>query len=316
MSKQAEDLTDAITSGLFQIPFHPLGYVKVLAQVGHEPLAPFKSLNIFGREQIFYPNCLKYCGYIYAVEGIPGLYRGLGMKIVSHTISTYVYARTRRMMKDAEDTKDLDSKKDNEKGIQYLLQLTSKKITARCWAVIFSHPFHVMCLRSMAQFVGGETRYSSWNIFKNGMEIYRYEGVQGFFSGLVPRLLFEASTLALTGAITYFVSFYVIDSKEYDGIINLISSLFASSVTYPISLVSTVSSISGSQLIAGQPPRMPRYKSWVEVFKVHYESNQLKRGSTGFFRVYIPKINIDKTNTIDDFHHAGFKLNTVVEKEL
>lgn len=62
-----------------------------------------------------------------------------------------------------------------------------------------------MCLRSMAQFVGGETRYrliiqiflsykfhikniknfcillSSWNIFKNGLEIYRFEGIQGFF---------------------------------------------------------------------------------------------------------------------------------------
>lgn len=39
----------------------------------------------------------------------------------------------------------------------------------------------VMCLRTMAQFIGGETRYSSWNIIKNGLEIYRYEGVQGFF---------------------------------------------------------------------------------------------------------------------------------------
>jgi hypothetical protein len=33
MSKQIEDLTDAITSGLFQIPFYPLSYVKVLTQV-------------------------------------------------------------------------------------------------------------------------------------------------------------------------------------------------------------------------------------------------------------------------------------------
>merc|ERR1719468_592550 len=140
-----------------------------------------------------------------------------------------------------------------EKGIHHLIKLTQKKMTARCWAVILSHPLHVMCLRSMAQFVGGETRYSSWNIFKNGLEIYRYEGIQGFFDGLVPRLLFETSTIAMTGAITYFVSYYIIDSKEYDGIINLISSLFASSVTYPMSLVTTVSAISGSQLIAGQP---------------------------------------------------------------
>ncbi len=38
MSKQVEDLTDAITSGLFQIPFHPLSYVKVLAQVSETAL--------------------------------------------------------------------------------------------------------------------------------------------------------------------------------------------------------------------------------------------------------------------------------------
>lgn len=305
MSKQVEDLTDAITSGLFQIPFHPLSYVKVLAQVGHEPLAPFKSLNMFGREQLFYPNCLQYCGYIYSVEGVSGLYRGLGLKIASHTIGTYVYARTRRMMNENEDTKEI---KENEKQMHHLIQLTSKKITARCWAVIFSHPIHVMCLRTMAQFVGGETRYSSWNIIKNGLEIYRYEGVQGFFDGLMPRLLFEASTIALTSSLTYFVSFYIIDCKDYDGIITLLSSLFASSLTYPLQLVSSVSSISGSQLIAAQPPRMAVYKSWIDVFKQHYESNQLKRGSTGFFRVCLPRI--DNTNTVDDFHQIGFKLNT------
>lgn len=298
---QVEDLTDAITSGLFQIPFHPLGYVKVLAQIGHEPLAPYKALSIFGREQMFYPNCLKYCSYIYAVEGVSGLYRGLGLRVLSHTVSTFTYARTRRMM--MEDN-EKDQLKDN--GIQTMLQLTSKKITARCWAVILSHPIHVMCLRSMAQFVGGETRYSSWNIFKNGLEIYRFEGVQGFFNGLMPRLIFEASTIALTGAITYFVSCYVIDSKEYDGVINLLSSIFASSLTYPASIVSTVSSISGCQLVAGQ--KMPQYRSWLDVFKHHYETQQLKRGSTGFYRIYIPRI--DDSNTIDEFHHAGFTLNT------
>lgn len=308
MSKQVEDLTDAITSGLFQIPFHPLSYVKVLAQVGHEPLAPFKSLNMFGREQLFYPNCLQYCGYIYSVEGFSALYRGVGLKVMSHTLSTYVYSRSRRMMNEADETKDEDVKKEKEKGIHHLIKLTQKKMTARCWAVILSHPLHVMCLRSMAQFVGGETRYSSWNIFKNGLEIYRFEGIQGFFNGVMPRILFEVSTIALTSTITYMVSYYVIDSKEYDGVINLISSLFASSVTYPLSLVSTISSIGGSHLIAGQPPMAKNYKSWIEVFKHYYENNQFKRGSTGFFRVYIPRI--DDTNTIDDFHQAGFKLNT------
>jgi len=48
----------------------------------------------------------------------------------------------------------------------------------------------------MAQFVGGETNYSSWNIFANALEIYRSDGISGFFYGLIPRMLFEVSTIA------------------------------------------------------------------------------------------------------------------------
>lgn len=33
----------------------------------------------------------------------------------------------------------------------------------------------------MAQFIGGETNYSSWNVFSNTVEIYKSEGISGFF---------------------------------------------------------------------------------------------------------------------------------------
>jgi hypothetical protein len=38
-----------------------------------------------------------------------------------------------------------------------------------------------MGLRCMAQFVGGESNYSSWNIIQNAQEIFRNEGLGGFF---------------------------------------------------------------------------------------------------------------------------------------
>lgn len=307
MSNQMKDVNEALLSSLLQIPFYPLSYVKVLEQVGHEPLAPIKSINFFGREQLYYPNNFRYCNYIYAVESFSGLYRGLGMKLISHTLSTYVYSRTRRLMIQAEEANELDINKKNTNSLPYLLTLTSNKVTAKCFSIIVSHPFHVMTLRCMVQFIGGETRYSSWNIFQNFLEIYRCEGVAGFFSGLVPRLLFEASTVVLTSALTHLIKVYVTDNKETVGIINLFASIFSSSVTYPLSLVSTVSSVSGCQLIAGQPPRIQYYKSWIDVFKQHYENNQLKRGSTGFFRVYIPA---NAQNSEAEFEQAGFRLNT------
>mgnify|MGYP001810657105 CR=1 FL=1 len=113
-----------------------------------------------------------------------------------------------------------------------------------------------MALRCMAQFVGGETNYSSWNVFQNTVEIYRGEGVAGFFrwikkiqqqkklslinkqqkiliymkhfsisSGLIPRLLFEASTIAIANTVAYLIKTYVFEEKEIDALIDLVASV-------------------------------------------------------------------------------------------
>ncbi|RNA18405.1 mitochondrial carrier -like protein [Brachionus plicatilis] len=287
--KKEPSASSSLTAGLFQTPFYPLSYIKVLIQIGHEPLPPFKSRSIFGREQFFYPNNFSYMRYVYSVEGIAGLYRGLGMKIISQSVATYVYDSVNVMLDESVDQEQSVEKKDkNEDKIAVFIKQTSKELTARCWGVIFSHPFHVMGLRCMAQFIGGETAYSSWNPFHNIAEIYRGEGIQGFFSGLIPRILFEASTIALTSSLAYLIKNYVYEDKEIDALIDLFSSLIANSVTYPLSLVSSISCISGSSIMAARPPRMALYASWIDVFKHLYDTNQLKRGSSSFFRVYQP----------------------------
>lgn len=91
------------------------------------------------------------------------------------------------------------------------------------------------------------------------------------FSGLIPRLLFEASTIAIANAIVYVAKKYIFEDKEFDTIVDLFASLLSNSLTYPLSLVSSISSISGSALVAAKPPRMPSYESWVDVFKHLYE---------------------------------------------
>jgi len=289
-----------------QAPTHPLNYVKILMQIGHEPLPPFRSRNLFGREQYFYPNAFSYVRYVYSVEGLTGLYRGLGMRIVSHSVATLVYNQVSLMIEEGESANDATAERPDNNKLSVLVKQTSKEITAKCWSVVLSHPFHVMALRCMAQFVGGETNYSSWNVFQNIGEIYRTEGILGFFSGLVPRILFEASTIGLTNALAYLIKNYVFDDKDFDGIIDLFSSLVASSVTYPLSLVSTVSTISGSALVAGRPPRMAVYASWIDVFRNLYETNELKRGSAVFFRAYHQPLTKQPT---------GFTLSQVPPKK-
>ena len=123
-------------------------------------MPPFKGKTFFGREQLFYPNSFQYCAYVYSVEGLSGLYRGLGMKIISQSIGHFVSSKAARMIADADEKKDkVEKKDDNKKGLKLLVKITTNKIHARCWGIVLSHPFHVMSIRCMAQFVGGETRY-------------------------------------------------------------------------------------------------------------------------------------------------------------
>lgn len=291
----SKDLALSLASGLSEVPMYPMNFVKALYQMSHEPLPPFQSKTIFGKEKLFFPNSFKYIKYMYSCDGFSGLYRGLGMKVISHSVGSIVYSQVSKYMDENEDVLNKNlvvSEGETENKFEVFRKKTSREITIRCWAVVISHPFHVMALRCMAQFVGGETNYSSWNIFQNAIEIYRGEGISGFFNGLIPRVLFEVSAIAIASGLAYSLKTYVFEDGEpqQDKIIDMASSLFANSITYPLTVVTTVSCVSGSSLVAGLPPKMPMYNSWIGVFKHLYESKGLNKGSSHFYRVFVPPV--------------------------
>lgn len=77
--------------------------------------------------------------------------------------------------------------------------------------IIISQPFHVISVRMMAQFIGRESIYKS--IFGSIAEIYRMEGIMGFFSGLVPKILCDVACLVLTSSTVFLLNKYVIKDK-------------------------------------------------------------------------------------------------------
>lgn len=285
----------AVGSGLSELPVYPLNFIKTLMQLSHEPLPPFPSKTIFGKEKLFYPNSFEYMKYIYSCDGFSGLYRGVSMKILSTSVGTVVAHKLAKYMDENEDIISKSfvvQENEAENKFEIFRKKTSRDMTIRCWAVVISHPLHVMALRCMAQFVGGESNYSSWNIFQNALEIYKSEGISGFFNGLIPRLLFEVSSIAIASSLVYVIKSYVIEDEKLqnDKLIDMSAGLFANSITYPLSVVTTISCVSGSTLAAGRPPKMPTYNSWVGVFKHLYETNGLKKGSSHFFRVFVPTV--------------------------
>lgn len=277
-------------SGLAELPVYPLNLIKTLMQISHEPLPPFPSKTIFGKEKLFYPNSFVYIKHVYNVDGFFGLYRGFGIKALSTSVSNLVANKLAKFIDENEVVGVVDDS--DEKSLAVFKRKLSRDVRIKCWAIVISHPLHVMAMRCMAQFVGGESSYSSWNIFQNALEIYRGEGISGFFNGLIPRMLFEVSTVAIASGVAYTLKTYILDDDKFrnDKVVEMGSGLFANSITYPLAVVCTVSCISGANLVAGKPPKMPVYNSWVGVFKHLYETNGLKKGNSHFFRVFVPTV--------------------------
>jgi len=263
---------------------HPLTYVKVLIQFGHEPLPATQTKTWFGKRVWRLPNFFEYVGHIKRVDGWLGLYRGLGPRIAHNIINTTFTNVVSRKIKEENEE---DSASVDVKSVSVFLNETAKLAVARTVGCFASYPFHVISVRMMVQFIGGETPYS--NILSSIKEIYREEGLLGFFSGLIPHLIGELFALWMLRTLNYLAMNYLV-SQEFSQLDEVrsysqgISNYIASFVTYPFQLVTNIMSVNGSKLAAGNPPLVTIYSSWTDCWVELGKQGLRSRGSTLFRR--------------------------------
>ncbi|XP_054735238.1 mitochondrial carrier homolog 2 [Anastrepha obliqua] len=263
---------------------HPFEYSKVLIQLGYEPIPPRPGTSFLGRPIMVLPNIFQYAGYIRKMDGFYGCYRGLAPKLVGSIVSMIFSEKIAdRVGLPEVDDKDKDDNNltDEELYIQFKVNL-KRDVVLSVSGIIVSQPFHVISLRMMAQFIGREKLYSS--IFGSIKEIYKTEGVLGFFAGLVPKLLCDVVCLVLTSTTVFVLNKYAIKDKigrQYNA--GFVQFAF-SSILYPLQVVSTCMSVTSSRLMAGRPPVMPKYKNWVDCWNDLQTRGELKRGSSLFWR--------------------------------
>ncbi|XP_010567045.1 PREDICTED: mitochondrial carrier homolog 2-like [Haliaeetus leucocephalus] len=80
----------------------PLMYVKVLVQVGYEPLPPTLGRNVFGRQVYQLPGLFAYAKHIVKVDGRAGLFKGLTPRLCSSAIGTVVHGKVLQRYQEAE----------------------------------------------------------------------------------------------------------------------------------------------------------------------------------------------------------------------
>lgn len=264
--------------------WHPIEYAKVLIQIGHEPVPPHATKTLFGRPALALPNVLQYIAYIKRVDGFVGCYRGLGPKLCASTISSITYQKL--CVKKAEEGTDAaeDDETAEDRRDTIFLRDLSRDVVCHTAAIVASQPFTVIALRMMAQFVGGENKYCG--VFSSIREIFHENGILGFFSGIVPRILGEIASTVIASTLTFIVNSYLVNDKDLKKFTASSMAFIAGTITYPFQVVSNCMAVNNSGLIAGMPPHMPVYTSWIHCWSHLSHTNQLKRGSSLLFRYY------------------------------
>ncbi|XP_002740504.1 mitochondrial carrier homolog 2-like [Saccoglossus kowalevskii] len=268
---------------------HPMGYVKVLIQCGHEPLPPQIGRNIFGRSQMQLPGLFAYIKHIKSVDGFLGLYRGFFPRLCSGLTGSLVSSHVQEQLSDPNEDDSTKKNKFKNKSLQAMMEQSAKDTAARFAAILASQPFHVITVRCMVQFVGRETKYNS--LFGSIREIYNEEGILGFFAGLIPRLLGEVASLWLANTLMYIINAYILDEEmsnvnELRSYSMAVTGFFSNMICYPFALVGNIMAINNCGLAAGEPPKTLVYADWRECWRWLSKEGQLKRGSSLFWRPY------------------------------
>ncbi|NWW69274.1 MTCH2 protein, partial [Ifrita kowaldi] len=198
------------------------------------------------------------------------------------------------------------SKKEPVSSLEQVLKETSREMVARSAATLITHPFHVITLRCMVQFIGRETKYSG--TLSAFTTIYREEGILGFFAGLIPRLLGDILSLWLCNMLAYLINTYALENgvgsapgsglwelmggssrgvstmTEMKSYSQAVTGFFASMLTYPFVLVSNLMAVNNCGLAGGLLPYAPTYSSWLDCWSQLHREGNMSRGNSLFFR--------------------------------
>jgi carrier protein len=295
----------------FAAPFYPIRYVQRLIQLGYEPFPPRRHFSIlFQRYQYYYPGVFSYARALAGEGGWMSLYHGVGTQFVSDIVETtannYLYPIIHSTIvkiplpftprPGTGDMPDTDPNFNRSLPLiltrgtrRFLVSLLSKSVVQ-----IIVHPFHVISIRNMAQLIGKENVYKG--VWQSCREIYKTEGIGGFYSGLVPALLghlcvalihsslwllFEIIVANLTSDVSKFITWSLVAMP--------MMAYIPGTYSYPFFLMSNMMAVTGSNLAAATPPRVPVFTGWMHCYRHLKTTGNLYRGSAILFSRYAYK---------------------------
>ncbi|KAH8284461.1 hypothetical protein KR018_012613, partial [Drosophila ironensis] len=265
---------------------YPYEFAKVLIQLGHEPLAPrpFRWPFLDQRPHFFLPGVHRYVQHIQQVDGYLGLYRGLPARLISSSVEYLmgdVFLNLIGLTPYQNNNTNSSSIRTRPGWTEFFYNLLRNSLRL-CTAVALSHPFHVVMVRQIAQFIGREAVYDG--VLSGLRFLITQEGWIGMYAGVVPRLVGEMTVLFVTSCLSHMCRRLIPMSRMQQQYNAVIIQMVASLLVYPLEVTSSCMACSGAPLTACEPPKMPVYINWADCLTDLYTRGGHNRGALLFWR--------------------------------
>lgn len=260
----------------------PINVVKVLIQVGYEPLPPRyvkPGWFFFSTGGFYYPNIYKYMRYLSEKEGTKlVLYRGLTPRLCSVIVTNTVRSEVLSLIPTSK----------SRCPPEQILSEVGRQCAATSLAVIASHPLLVVTNRMIVSLIGHEDKYSS--VFGTISTIFSEEGLLGFYAGIIPHLLGEVSGKAIEVLIQEIIEKLEVNKKlglppPEDGKATVLPvSALHGFLSYPFALTTTIMTVNNCGMAVSDLPTMQgTEEGWFACIKSLWTSGSIKRGSNLMF---------------------------------
>lgn len=308
---------------------YPISFARTLVQLGHEPYPMVKGRKwIFcGQEKFYLPNLLKYVSNVYNSHGFPTIFTGIGANALLNITGNFgSFAVTLYLdhfyPEIGGDINDLELEKKDENQMEELGAFPKFRIHTRkairesianIAGIIISRPFAVIMVRQIAQHIGNDIKYTSFDPIQPLLRIGDEEGPAGLFSGLIPNIIAGLVQIWGMSVLNYGIDLaYKQFEIEYNARddpdarkmlaqtrigVNCLSKLLVNNLSYPFEVVSSVMAVAGSGLFVSLLPYSPIFTHWTDAYD-YLKPIELYRGAKIFMREEKGSIRVNGNNQV------------------
>lgn len=243
-----DDSSGLARSLAFTVAGYPIYLARTLIQIGYEPVPP----NQYGR----LPNIFSYITIIREQRGYTALYTGLSYYLPAVVLKQSSYDLMSTVTNHKRDTKESD--------ISEIIAVCLRESALKIQSTIITYPLLTLSIGYIsASFFGTK-------------ETVEYT-IESLYKGIIPKLIIEVA-MVWVSVISRRVTAGLVDDELGQAIISRVPPFIVQSILYPFNVVSTVMADNG------RSGMNPKFDHWRQCYDYLSLNNQLKRGSSFFYR--------------------------------